>query len=351
MTITSVGHTANAPTRDATLTATYGIPSLARYASITNDDVWYKSTIFGPVHSNGGIRMDGVSDSSMTSAKSTYVCKSYHGCNNVTKPGVWGSGQNPTLWNFPVPAVDYSGITVDLLTMKTAAQAAGTYFGPSGAQGYHILFNSNNTYSLYRVTAKRSVIYSYASDTGWQWASHDISTETLLSTAAVPANGILYMEDTLWVNGDIRSKVTVAAGRFPDVPSTNADIILNGNIDYGGVTDGSRSLGAVAQANILIPYYTAPNVFHLDGAYIAQHGKFGRRYYNTGSSILRSSIVRFGMMASNLVPVTAWADQNGTVISGYQSGSTSYDANLLYAPPPFFPTSGEYQFLSWNETR
>lgn len=351
VTIVSKGYTANAPDRDVTLTATYGIPSFAKYVFITNEDVWYGGEIHGQVHSNGGIRMDGNSDSIMTSAKATYVCQSFHGCHNQTQPGIWGDGTDSALWQFPVPAIDYSGLTLNLIDMKTAAQNAGTYFGPSGAQGYHIVFNSNNTYSVYRVTQKTPVIRSYAADTGWEWASHDIAAETLLSSAVVPDNGVIYVEDTLWVNGDIRTHVTVASGRFPDTPSTNADIILNGSISYGGVYDGTRTFGAIAQKNVLIPYSGASDNLQLDGAYLAQHGRFGRRYYATGAYRFRASMNLYGMIASNFTPVTTWVDSNSAVLSGYQTSVSTYDANLLYGPPPFFPTSGEYQFLSWGETQ
>lgn len=347
--ISSLGHTANAPTRDVVLEATYGMPSLAKYASLTNDDVWYKSTISGAVHSNGGIRMDGVSDSTMTSAKATYVCQTYHGCSNETKPGVWGTGSNSAFWQYPVASVDYNGLTLDLLAMKTAAQSAGTYFGPSGVYGYHLVLSTSNTYTLYRVLTKTAAISSYASDTGYQTISHDIATQAVVSSGTVPSNSIMYFEDTLWVDGNVRDRVTVAAGRFPDTPSTNADIIINGNISYGGVRDGSRVFGAVAQGNVLIPYSAAPANLVLEGAYVAQHGRFGRRYYPSGSSSLRTSLTRYGMIASNLVPATAWSS-GGTVVSGYPTSSSSYDPNLLYGPPPFFPTSGEYQFLSWSQT-
>ena len=346
--IASAGHTANAPGRDVILEATYGIPSLAQYVMLTNSDVWYKSEIHGKVHSNGGIRMDGNSDSLMTSAKETYTCQDFHGCHNQTKPGIWGSGTDSALWQFPVPPVDYGSLTLDLLTMKTASEDAGTYLLPSGAQGYHIVFNADNTYSVYRVDTKTPVIRSYFEDTGWAWMSHDIATETFLSTAAVPENGIIYAEDTLWIQGDIRSRVAVATGRFPDTPSTNTDLIINGNISYGGVIDGSRMLGAVAQGNVLIPYSAAPDVLQMDGAYIAQHGRFGRRYYTSGAYKKRTSITRFGMVGSNLTPITEWSDGNSVVLSGYEQSSATYDPNLLYTPPPFFPTSGEYQFLSWS---
>ena len=60
-------------------------------------------------------------------------------------------------------------------------------------------------------------------------------------------------------------------------------------------------------------------------------------------------MVRYGMIASNGIPGTAWVNGSGTVISGFQSGQASYDPNFLYAPPPFFPVDGDYEFISWEE--
>ncbi len=51
----------------------------------------------------------------------------------------------------------------------------------------------------------------------------------------------------------------------------------------------------------------------MDGAYIAQKGRFGRRYYLSGSHVIKSRLERYGMIASNLVPVTAWMDGGGVV--------------------------------------
>lgn len=349
-TITSVGNTANQPNRKVTLEARYGIPSLARYASVTNQDAWYSGQIQGEVHSNGGIRMDGNSNSLMTSAKATYTCQPNQGCNNVVKPGIWGSGTDQALWEFPVPAVDYNSFTLNLVDMKTAAQTANTYYGSgSGTFGYHVVFNSNNTYSVYKVKKLTSKIQSYFPETDWELASHDIDQETFLETKSVPAGSILYFEDTVWVNGEIRSRITVASGKLPDNPSTNTDIIINGNITYGGVHDGSRVFGAIAQRHVLIPYSAAPDNLTLEGAYVAQKGRFGRRLYDSGSQNLRSSLIRYGMIASNLNPVTAWVDGSGTVTSGYRSGQTTYDSHLLYGPPPYFPTNGQYEFLSWEQ--
>ncbi|MEO6077766.1 MAG: hypothetical protein ABIP54_03195, partial [Candidatus Andersenbacteria bacterium] len=348
--ITSIGTTANSPTRKVTLQATYGKPSFAKYVSLINDNVWFGGIISGAVHSNGGIRMDGQSDGSMTSAQATYTCPNTQGCSgNPTKPGVWGSGSNASLWKYPVASVDYGAITTDLLSMKTAAQSGGTYFASSGAYGYHIVFNSNGTYSVYKVTSKTSDISSYFSDTGWESSSYDIKKQTLVTSGTVPDNGILFFEDTVWIEGTITKRVTVASGKFPENPGTYTDIIINNSITYNNVKDGTRAFGAVAQGGVLIPYSGAANNLELDGAFVAQHGRFGRRYYNSGSYIYRNTITRYGMIASNLVPATSWVNGSGTVIGGYRSGSSSYDPNLLYGPPPFFPTTGQYQFLSWEQ--
>lgn len=356
-TITAVGRTAQQPSRQVTLVARYGKSSLAEYAAITNNDAWYGGTINGAVHANGGVRMDGTSDSLITSAKETYPCQPYHGCTSPyqTKPGVWGAGQEQELWEFPVPPIDYNALTADLLAMKEAAIAANTYYGPSGKFGYQIVFNSNNTYTISKVKKKGPAVWSAMYEPDWQWKneSHDVDETQSAHTENVPANGVIFVEDMLWVRGDIRDRVTVAAGVFPEAPATNVDIILNGSITYGGVVDGSRAFAAVAQRHVLIPWSGAADIMRLDGAFVAQKGSFHRRYYpnccGTQTHALKTSLTRYGMVASNAVPGTAWVDGSGVVISGFRGGTAAYDPNFRYAPPPYFPTSGQYEFISWEE--
>lgn len=350
--ITSVGSTANQPSRRVTLKVRYGRLSLARYVSITNGDVRYGGNISGAVHANGGIRMEGYSDSLMTSAKETYKCLKTFGCEAPyeIKPGIWGNGEESELWEFPVVPVDYEGMTNDLLDISQAAEATDTYYGFSYAYGYQIVFNDDNTFSIFRVTKKEPAVYSCAYVPKWTcgYYSHDVKNMSLVETKTVPSGGAIFIEDNVWVKGDIRDRVTVAAGRFPDKTSTNVDIILNGNITYGGVKDGSRVFAAIAQRNILIPYSGAPDNMEINGAYVAQKGSFLRRCYKNGLNKLKTSLIRYGMIASNGVPATAWL-VDGNVVSGFQSGESVYDSNMLYGPPPYFPTSGQYQLISWEE--
>jgi len=35
--------------------------------------------------------------------------------------------------------------------------------------------------------------------------------------------------------------------------------------------------------------------------------------------------------------------------SGFTTRTINFDSHVLYAPPPYFPTTGEYEFISWIE--
>ena len=354
--ITSTGRTSSPASPDVTLRVRYGIPSFAQFSALFNSDYWFgdSDVLSGPSHSNGGIRMDGLSNSVVSSALETYICQPYHNCNYVEKPGVWGTGQDQDLWEWPVPPVNFNAISTDLLDMQLIAEASATYYDRSNAFGYHLIFHDTNTYSIYTVTSLGPPIYSWAPpEKKFTYTSVDIGTEVLLETKSVPAGGIIYVEDTVWVEGDIRDRVTVAAGVFPDQPSTNADVIINGDLSYGGVHDGSRVLGVIAQRHLLLPWSAAEDVLDMDGAYIAKSGSFGRRYYpnccGAQAHRLKSKLNIFGMIGLNQLSVdTTYVNGSGTVISGYRETERVYDPNLLYNPPPYFPTTGEYEFLSWE---
>lgn len=60
---------------------------------------------------------------------------------------------------------------------------------------------------------------------------------------------------------------------------------------------------------------------------------------------IRQTVTLYGMIATSKRYGFAYTD--GT---GYQNRNLTYDANLLYGPPPSFPlTSDQYTILSWEE--
>ncbi|MEY4602379.1 MAG: hypothetical protein RL292_320 [Candidatus Parcubacteria bacterium] len=379
VTIKSTGRIVDDPSISRAVTARFAIPSLAKFAVVSNDNMRFGegTEVFGPIHSNGGIRFDGLAHNVISSSRDTYDDPDHNGANefgvhtHVTAPP--GSGVNDTFRaaeapnsavasrpdvfesgrQFPLPAVDFTGLTTDLASIKANAQASGRYFSASGYQGYRVVFKTNDTFDLYRVTALQSVGGSCSNDANQTgWGSWSIRTsggggQTLLGNYAIPANGLIFLEDNVWVDGQISgARVTLAAGRFPDNPATRPSITINANLLYT-TYDGNDVISLISQGNVNVGQYSA-DTLRIDAALVAQNGRVGRYYYASDcSNYNRTSLTLYGMIATNIRYGFAYTD--GT---GYDARNIIYDANLLYGPPPSFPlTSDQYQIISWEETR
>jgi hypothetical protein len=362
-----------------TIAVEMAIPSFAKYSVVANDNMRFGAgtEIFGPMHSNGGIRFDGLAHNVVTSAQSSYDDPDHSGGvefgvhTHVTAPP--GSGVNDNFRpleappsavpsrvdvfeagrQFPVPAADFAGITSDLAQIKTSAQtASGKYFAASGAQGYLIVLKTNDTFDIYKVnsqTAAPNGCTNVIPQTGW--GTWSVNTKQFIANYAIPSNGLIFVEDNVWVEGQINTaRLTIAAGKFPDNASTRPSITVNNNLLYTNY-DGSDVLSLISQGDVNVGLVSA-DTLRIDAALVAQNGRVGRYYYqgpgggNRCSPYhSRSSITLYGMIATNIRYGFAYTD--GT---GYQTRTINYDANLLYGPPPSFPlTSDQYEILSWEE--
>lgn len=352
VTIVSTGWTSSNPSVTKTITAKYGIPSLAIYSFLSNDVIWIgpQETVNGQMHSNNGIRFDGIGNAPITSAKSTYTCPSSQGspCPQ-TKNGVWGSASQEVqnFWQFPVPAIDFSSITSNLASIKSSAQSAGIYLPPSNTNGYSLVFNSNATVSVYKVTSLRS------NPTGWDvnLIAHnediDYNNRSLQYTVNLPSNGIMYIEDNTWVEGTVNGRVMVVAAKLPYVSSTAPNIYIPNNILYQA-KDGTSVLGLLAQKNTVVTYY-APTNLEIDAAIISQNGSAQFFYYQNGNYRIKNSIFTYGSIMTFGQWTWTWVNGGGANVSGFTTTNSTYDSNLLYAPPPGFPlSSSNYKQLSWT---
>lgn len=347
VTIRSTGWLDDFPQRTRVVEAKYGISSLAHYAFLTNSNIWLGDTesISGEMHSNGGVRMDGTTNARMTSAKETYTCTSEHGCSGQTKPGIWGTGTPTDFWDFPVPAIDFDIITVDLSGIKADAKSNGYYIKKSNKQGYQVIFNANGTFDIYKVTAVKDNQRQYDAESSF-YQKQKIKTKTYVGNYAIPTNGLMFIEDNVWVEGTVNGKVTLASARFPDQTSTNTTIYINDNIHYLA-RDGNHQLGLIAQKHVLVPRH-APSDLTIDAIMLAQKGHVMRHYYY--NSVVKNSIEVYGGIITNKVWTWSWVYcDTCPVIDGYNETLAIYDSSLTYTPPPSFPTTGEYTFISWEE--
>lgn len=349
-TITSTGWTTAQPEVKRTVNVLFGVPSLAEYSFLHNTNAWFGTgiTVYGKVHSNGGIRQDGINTSTMQSSKETYTCGLETGCNpSEQKPGVWGSGGPSELWEFPVTAVDFDSISVDFNVMKAAAESDGVYLGPSGSRGYHFTFKDDGTVDIYKVT-KTQRRRGYSTEFGCEDLNQSILKETLIGNYGVSEERIFFVEDTVWLEGVVNGKATVVAAEFPiDTKVTN--IWIPDSLTYLA-KDGNHSLGIIAQHDIYFGV-DVPNVFEINGVLLAQKGKVYRHHYKLNwcgnyNTAVRDELIIYGSVISNEKSGWNWGSAPD---SGFETREVTYDSNQLFDPPPYFPTWGEYEFIFWEE--
>ena len=337
------------------------IPSYARFAVVADADMRFGSgtETFGEMHSNGGIRFDGLAHNLVTSAKEDYNDPDHSGGNEFgvhthltpvdplppasvpARPDVFEAGRL-----FPVPEVDFDGITQDLSQMKADAQSDGYYRGPSGRRGYRLVLKTNDTFDLYRVRRLENPPGGCWDPGQSGWGTWSIRRQNFLGNFAFPNNGIIFVEDHIWVEGQIdTARLTIAAGSFPDTPSRRKNITVNNDLEYTNY-DGQDVIALIAQNNFNVGLESEDDLI-IDAALIAQYGRVGRHYYGWGCNPYhdRDTITLFGMIGTRLRYGFAYTDD-----TGYDNRIITYDANLLYSPPPNFPlTSDKYEIIRWEE--
>ncbi|HSX33263.1 MAG TPA: hypothetical protein VLF91_02925 [Candidatus Saccharimonadales bacterium] len=387
-----------------TIDAQIGSPSFASYSVLSDSALWFGNTesADGPVHSNQGVRMDGSSNSDVTSANATYVPSNQLGGDGGSHPGVWCSSsvtspvncntRSKSLWNYPVPSIDFNQITSNLCTMKKTAFAAdpstaslanlanactqtpttrtaaylpqraanGSY---SVSKGYLVELNTNGTYNLSFVNAENDTRTPYTSA---------LTTQSIANNIAIPSSGVIFAEDNVWVrsNPTFHGRVTIGSGRLASA-TPKGDIVLADDLLYS-TKNGSDAIGLVASDSVILAPYAPPASgnfnFEIDAATIAESGdvEYPVTYRSATSSCTRGWInsnqtyLYYGSVATRQTWTWTWLvgssacgdaahDPTNGYVTGIEHNTTQYDYNLQYAPPPSFPVTSTYNVLSWRE--
>lgn len=361
VTIKSVGWAASDPKIRRTIEVKCGIPSWSTYSTLSDSEVRFGegTETWGPIHSNSGIRFDGIAHNLVTSAVLKYddpdhtggnefgvhthiipvdpLPDSYNPPHNVpTRTDVFMAGRS-----FPTPAVSFNLLDNYVTGALNLATSSGLVLGSSGDDGWHLTLNTNDTITIKRVNSVTSSCQGEQTD--------GIVTESNYATTSTPPNGIVFVKDKVWVDGQIdTNRITILAFKEP-LTGNQTDIIVNNNLKYTHY-DGSDAIGLIAQRNISVGLYSA-NDLQIDAAMIAKEGRIGRYHFANSNSggcrsayYYRNSITINGSLSSRDRYGFAYTDG-----AGYQIRNLNYDNNTTYMPPPHYPTTGEYTFISWEE--
>jgi hypothetical protein len=357
--VESTGWMDKNPNSKRTVKVRFRRPSWSEFSVLANDFMRFGpgTEVFGKIHSNKGIRFDGVVHNIVSSLVATHDDPDHSGGNefgvhtHVNAPpssGVDNSFRSleappnevPSRSDvfligreFPVPEVSFTGVSSDLSFMKSEAQSGhGVYFDNSSPR--RIILKSDGTMDVCKVRNFNSDTYDitrYRRNSGG--GSCTTCSGVCLTNYSIPTNGIIFVENDIWIEGTINSeKITVVAANTSGGASRSIYMGM-GNLLYTNF-DGQDIIGLIAQNNISI-IANSLNYLTIDAALLAQSGRVGRDYYS--SSYNKDTITVNGSLATNTRYGFAYTD--GT---GYTNRVLNFDNNLLYYPPPYFPTGTDY---------
>lgn len=184
---------------------------------------------------------------------------------------------------------------------------------------------------------------------------------TLSPVRAYPDNGVIYVNDNVWVEGaNLDGRLTIACSGQMNQPGKRDITSINivGDLTYSA-KDGTVAVGLIAQNNVKIPMYApmgrsghpSQMDMEVDAAMIAQQGASYVSRDSSGSASKwgprRHELTYYGARCSFAEPTRT--STSGNDYCGFLYGVTMYDQFMLYNPPPFFPTIGSYQILDWQE--
>ena len=268
--------------------------SLADFQRVVNGNVSWGSTATtnGKLYAAGTIDHDGHAYADIYAENNVTGSVTMHnGAQKYDHTNIRTVIKNP---------VNFNALLASLVDIQRASQVAGVYLDDPTKAAWRLVFQSNGTFTA------RSCTLNGGQDPA---AAAPICGST--TTYNVPSNGAVYTAQTAVVSGAVNGRVTVGS---------NDDIVIADNISR--ITAGDDVLGLVAKNDVLGATYTPYNLTWY-ASVIAQSGTW-RGWTSDGS---HGTMTWYGSSTTNL---------GGDWVM-FDTRDYSYDPNLLYLPPPWFP--------------
>jgi len=357
-------------------------------SSVNGDTIWFyaRDRIYGPVHTNDQLHISWAH----TSADPIF----YDTVSSVAESVDWGESGAPATtqdWRRVLDGGQQAltmGVSRIPLPLSSDAQrnaawgsdtdfptTNGVYLPSAGstlAAGIYIRGDCTIDFSVENSTGNQVITIVRGSTTRIITVDRE-NNETTVKRGSITdtyfgtPNGVIYstghitsLEGTLANNYEDGSQIlernawTVAT----DV-AAGKDIIITDNLEYRTPPDGTKppthnsnlraaTLGLVAEEVVLST--SCPNEMTLDAVILAggENTDDGTFYYAGWSSQKRNNLnVLGGIIQKRRGPVGTFNPYNNVHVSGYKK-NYRYDARMVDHPPPFFPTTGGYDVLSWQ---
>jgi type II secretory pathway pseudopilin PulG len=294
--------------------------SIADFQMVANRDIGFGSTAtttgkiyagideFGVAHNVdhlGNAWASVFAEGDVTSLSGTRLHSPAKMYDKNTSPTIRSAVQSPIIFNT---------FTESMVDVKTAAGVSGLLLDDSTVHGWRLQF-----------TAAGTIVVNKCTRVGTYNLAQSAPTCVAFSTVPVPANGAIYVGQTAIVEGVVDGQVTVVS---------NADIVIGNNTSYE--LAGNDVLGLIAKNNVYVAQWS-PNTLSINAALIAQTGEW-RSW--TFSNVKTGTFTHLGAAATNL----------GGGMSMFTTRVYTYDNNLLFLQPPFFPILEEsYTLLDFRE--
>jgi hypothetical protein len=268
--------------------------SLADFQRVVNGDVNWGATAItnGKLYANGDIshagtaRADIYAEGSVTGSPTLQ-----NGAQSYDSTNIRTVIKNP---------VNFAALLASLVDIQRAATVGGVTLDNPATAAWRVTFLANGTFNA-----------QACSLTGGSPPETTAPTCAAATNYPVPTNGAVYAGQTVVVSGTVNGRVSIGS---------NDDIVIANNIDY--VLGGDDVLGLVTKNDVLGAAYVPANLTWR-ASVIAQSGT----WRGAGPAGSKTLMTWYGSSTTNL----------GGDWTQFTARDYSYDENLLFLPPPWFP--------------
>ena len=293
--------------------------SFSRYAYYSTTDMsgyWITGdTCWGPFHCNNTLNAAGT-PVFMGRATCLNGLNKYDAATHPVFKGGYDQGINVTL-----PA--------DLNPLKNAANIGGKYFTAGGKVFIEFLSNGQ---------------VSWRTGGPDDWSGGGWTVEDL--TTFAPNGAIWSQNNDVRIKGVVNGRVTVGS---------NKDIWIDSDVVYAAdprVGPSDDLLGLVAEKKLWITDNAdnngPGNNFTLMASVFSRTDGLWAEHYNSRG--VEGKMTTVGGLIQKIGGYTGvFSGSPPVVVQGFEPGGAVYDLRLMNDAPPFFPTTGNYEVVSWFE--